>query len=164
MGKGDALTVGTLSLAFFALLPPLGGMLSDRIGRKPLLLGFSLGFAVLVVPLLHLVTDTFASLLLEVAGRERGNGVKGTRFEEREHRKAPPLPGRGGAAPWGCGLSDEPTHEVEDVGQESGEDVHRDLLLEVVGLNSPAQQGVWAGGVVTVCSPPLAPRHHRPLQ
>lgn len=62
--KGDALTVGTLSLAFFALLQPLGGMLSDRIGRKPLLLGFSLGFAVLVVPLLHLVTDTFASLLL----------------------------------------------------------------------------------------------------
>ncbi|WP_328390883.1 MFS transporter [Streptomyces sp. NBC_00400] len=62
--KGDALTVGTLSLAFFALLQPLGGMLSDRIGRKPLLLGFSLGFAVLAVPLLHLVTDAFFSLLL----------------------------------------------------------------------------------------------------
>ncbi len=62
--KGDSLTVGTLSLAFFALLQPLGGMLSDRIGRKPLLLGFSLGFAVLAVPLLHLVTDSFASLLL----------------------------------------------------------------------------------------------------
>ncbi|MFE0190067.1 MFS transporter [Streptomyces sp. NPDC058989] len=62
--KGDALTVGTLSLAFFALLQPLGGMLSDRIGRKPLLLGFSLGFAVLAVPLLHLVTDAFLSLLL----------------------------------------------------------------------------------------------------
>ena len=39
-------------------------MLSDRIGRKPLLLGFSLGFAVLAVPLLHLVTDSFVSLLL----------------------------------------------------------------------------------------------------
>ncbi|WP_244420122.1 MFS transporter [Streptomyces hygroscopicus] len=62
--KGDSLTVGTLSLAFFALLQPLGGMLSDRIGRKPLLLGFSLGFAVLAVPLLHLVSDSFASLLL----------------------------------------------------------------------------------------------------
>ncbi|MEU9118289.1 MFS transporter [Streptomyces sp. NPDC048506] len=62
--KGDSLTVGTLSLAFFALLQPLGGMLSDRIGRKPLLLGFSLGFAVLAVPLLHLVTDAFVSLLL----------------------------------------------------------------------------------------------------
>lgn len=62
--KGDSLTVGTLSLVFFALLQPLGGMLSDRIGRKPLLLGFSLGFAVLAVPLLHLVTDSFVSLLL----------------------------------------------------------------------------------------------------
>ncbi|WP_407548648.1 MFS transporter [Streptomyces sp. Pv4-95] len=62
--KGASLTVGTISLAFFALLQPLGGMLSDRIGRKPLLLGFSLGFAVLAVPLLHLVTDAFLSLLL----------------------------------------------------------------------------------------------------
>ncbi|MEW9515899.1 MFS transporter [Streptomyces tubercidicus] len=62
--KGDSLTVGTLSLVFFALLQPLGGILSDRIGRKPLLLGFSLGFAVLAVPLLHLVTDDFVSLLL----------------------------------------------------------------------------------------------------
>lgn len=60
----EALAVGTRSLAFFALLQPLGGILSDRIGRKPLLRGFSLGFAVLVVPLLRLVTDAFWSLLL----------------------------------------------------------------------------------------------------
>ncbi|MDF3290352.1 MFS transporter [Streptomyces silvisoli] len=62
--KGDALTAGTISLAFFAVLQPLGGALSDRIGRKPLLLGFSVGFAVLAVPLLHLVTSAFFSLLL----------------------------------------------------------------------------------------------------
>ncbi|WP_405667168.1 MFS transporter [Streptomyces sp. NBC_01166] len=62
--KGDALVVSTISLGFFALLQPLGGMLSDRIGRKPLLLFFAIGFAALVVPLLDSVTDTFVSLLL----------------------------------------------------------------------------------------------------
>ncbi len=62
--KGDALAVGTISLAFFAALQPLGGLLSDRIGRKPLLIGFAVGFAVLAVPLLHAVGSSFVSLLL----------------------------------------------------------------------------------------------------
>ncbi|MEH6377046.1 MFS transporter [Streptomyces sp. KLMMK] len=62
--KGDALAVGTISLAFFAALQPLGGLLSDRIGRKPLLIGFAVGFAALAVPLLHAVGSSFVSLLL----------------------------------------------------------------------------------------------------
>ncbi|MFI7336586.1 MFS transporter [Streptomyces sp. NPDC050085] len=62
--KSDALLVGTVSLGFFALLQPLGGLLSDRFGRKPLLLFFGLGFALLSVPLLHALTGSVASLLL----------------------------------------------------------------------------------------------------
>ncbi|MFJ9038414.1 MFS transporter [Streptomyces sp. NPDC102406] len=62
--KSDALLVGTVSLAFFALLQPVGGLLSDRLGRKPLLLFFGIGFAVLSVPLLHSLTGSVGSLLL----------------------------------------------------------------------------------------------------
>ncbi|WP_030897423.1 MULTISPECIES: MFS transporter [unclassified Streptomyces] len=62
--KSDALLAGTISLAFFALLQPLGGLLSDRFGRRPLLLFFGLGFALLTVPLLHTLRDSFAGLLL----------------------------------------------------------------------------------------------------
>ncbi|MFF7734231.1 MFS transporter [Streptomyces sp. NPDC007984] len=62
--KSDALLAGTISLAFFALLQPLGGLLSDRFGRRPLLLFFGLGFALLAVPLLHVLRDSFAVLLL----------------------------------------------------------------------------------------------------
>ncbi|MZD05860.1 MFS transporter [Streptomyces sp. SID5785] len=62
--KSDALLAGTVSLAFFALLQPVGGLLSDRFGRKPLLLFFGIGFALLSVPLLHGLTGSFASLLI----------------------------------------------------------------------------------------------------
>ncbi|MEU6488636.1 MFS transporter [Streptomyces sp. NPDC046887] len=61
--KGDTLLASTLALAFFAALQPLGGLLSDRFGRKPLLLFFGLGFTLLAVALLRAV-DSFTSLLL----------------------------------------------------------------------------------------------------
>ncbi|MEV4049352.1 MFS transporter, partial [Streptomyces sp. NPDC049744] len=64
VAKSDALLAGTISLAFFGLLQPLGGMLSDRFGRRPLLLFFGVGFALLSVPLLHSLRDSFAVLLL----------------------------------------------------------------------------------------------------
>jgi MFS transporter, MHS family, alpha-ketoglutarate permease len=60
----EALTAGTIALAFFAVLQPLAGMLSDRVGRKPLLIVFAAGFAVGVVPLLALVSSVFGVLLL----------------------------------------------------------------------------------------------------
>ncbi|MFF9113784.1 MFS transporter [Streptomyces sp. NPDC014805] len=69
VAKSDALLAGTISLAFFALLQPVGGLLSDRFGRRPLLLFFGLGFALLCVPLLHALRDSFAVLLLvQMAG------------------------------------------------------------------------------------------------
>ncbi|KQX46373.1 MULTISPECIES: MFS transporter [unclassified Streptomyces] len=64
LDKADALLAGTLSLAFFALLQPVGGLLSDRFGRKPSLLFFGIGFAALGVPLLRALDGSFLSLLL----------------------------------------------------------------------------------------------------
>ncbi|WP_373869551.1 MFS transporter [Sphaerisporangium rufum] len=62
-GKAEALRAGTISLVFFMVLQPLAGMLSDRIGRRPMLIAFGLGFTLLPVPLMGTLTDSFASLL-----------------------------------------------------------------------------------------------------
>ncbi|MFG1941887.1 MFS transporter [Nonomuraea sp. NPDC048826] len=62
--KADSLTVSTIALVFFMVLQPLLGMVSDKVGRKPMLLTFGLGFTILPVPLLGMLTDSFASLLV----------------------------------------------------------------------------------------------------
>lgn len=62
--KAESLAVGTISLVFFMFLQPLLGMLSDRIGRRPMLITFGLAFTLLPVPLLGMLSNSFASLLL----------------------------------------------------------------------------------------------------
>ncbi|USI74216.1 MFS transporter [Sphingomonas morindae] len=54
------------ALLLYALLQPAFGALSDRIGRKPLLLGFSIGGALLTVPVFTLL-ETVRSPLIAFA-------------------------------------------------------------------------------------------------
>lgn len=57
------LATGVISLAVFLLLQPVFGLLSDKIGRKPMLLTFGLFFVFATVPLLSSLQPTFTSLL-----------------------------------------------------------------------------------------------------
>lgn len=52
---GTGLTINTVSMIVLTLLLPLTGALSDRVGRKPLLLASSVGLAVLSYPLFRLI-------------------------------------------------------------------------------------------------------------
>lgn len=59
-----ALTVSTIALVVFTVIQPIAGVLSDRIGRKPLLVGSAVGFTVLTVPMLAMLDTSFWSLLI----------------------------------------------------------------------------------------------------
>lgn len=54
--QGTLLLISTISLFFFMLIQPIVGALSDRIGRKPLLIGFASLFVVGIVPALYLIS------------------------------------------------------------------------------------------------------------
>jgi len=56
--KDDATLITALALLVFMLLQPLFGALSDRWGRKPLLIGFGIGGMLLTVPILNLLGRT----------------------------------------------------------------------------------------------------------
>ncbi|RXW33035.1 MFS transporter [Propioniciclava flava] len=63
----DAQLATMVGLAAFTVLQPVSGWLSDRFGRRPLLLIFALGSAVSFVPMLSTVGMTMSSVLVAVA-------------------------------------------------------------------------------------------------
>ncbi|TPW78465.1 MFS transporter [Schumannella sp. 10F1B-5-1] len=65
---GQALAVSTIGLFVFAALQPVAGILSDKVGRKPLLIGFAAILAIGIVPALAFLRSgpSFGGMLVVV--------------------------------------------------------------------------------------------------
>lgn len=69
--KAESTQISFLSMLIFALVQPLFGALSDRIGRKPLLIGFGVLGTICTVPLLTTLSHTtslYSAFFLLLAG------------------------------------------------------------------------------------------------
>ncbi|RKP58689.1 MFS transporter [Pararobbsia silviterrae] len=58
LGKHDATLISAVSLTVFALIQPLVGALSDRIGRRPVLIAFGVLGTLLTVPIMTAISTT----------------------------------------------------------------------------------------------------------
>ncbi|WP_188062503.1 MFS transporter [Sphingobium sp. KCTC 72723] len=70
-GRQTATAIMASALFIYMLLQPMAGWLSDRIGRKPLLLGFGISgvlFTTLIFTRLQTVTSSFGAFLLVLSG------------------------------------------------------------------------------------------------
>ena len=70
MSKHDATLVSAASLAIFALLQPVVGWISDRIGRRPVLIAFGVLGTLFTVPIMTAIShthDAWTAFLLNMA-------------------------------------------------------------------------------------------------
>ena len=67
--KYQALYINTISMCFAMAIIPLAGTISDRIGRKPLMIGTALGMLILALPLFRMVHHpNFSTMLIGQLG------------------------------------------------------------------------------------------------